>query len=102
MGLGSLSHPSRKPALNLLPAYQSSGPFLESTSFMVFSIAGPTTWWQPTHFLSLKTFFPSVAPAFANEGRRIERSAKRHKAAGRFFSTAVLKDPMEPDILICL
>src|SRR3972149_6336572 len=65
MGCGLVSHFSRKPALNLLPEYQSSGPFFASWSLIVFSEAGPAIWWQEAHLPASKAFFPSATPASA-------------------------------------
>src|SRR3972149_1774668 len=65
MGCGLVSHFSRKPALNLLPEYQSSGPFFASWSLIVFSEAGPAIWWQEAHLPASKAFLPSATPASA-------------------------------------
>src|SRR3972149_3372728 len=67
MGFGSASHFCRNALWNLLPAYQSSGPFLASWSSIVFSLAGPSVWWQLPQFLALKTCLPSATPACTSE-----------------------------------
>src|SRR3990172_4559906 len=85
MGFGSESHSFRNPSLNLLPAYQSSGPFSVIASCRVFPVAGLFILWHSPHFLEMNTASPSALGKAANDCEVKTKTAATTIKAKKFF-----------------